>query len=193
MPTRRAELTREAARLFAERGFHGTSMGHLAEAMGVQKGSLYSHTRRRSRICFSTRCARARRAFHAALDGVPERRPAVDRVRLALRAISVSSRSSSTSRRCSPASGAISRAPPRGDPRRAPPLRGTLARAVREGLERAVCAPISTRGRPRCSSSRPRTGPTPGSCPAATRTSSPTVSRRPRRRHPRLRHVRVGR
>ena len=31
-------------RLFAERGFHGTSMGDIAEAMGVQKGSLYSLT-----------------------------------------------------------------------------------------------------------------------------------------------------
>ena len=44
MSTRRDELTRTAARLFAERGFHGTSMGDLAEAMGVQKGSLYSLT-----------------------------------------------------------------------------------------------------------------------------------------------------
>ena len=44
MATRRDDLTREAARLFAERGFHGTSMGDLAEALGVQKGSLYSLT-----------------------------------------------------------------------------------------------------------------------------------------------------
>ena len=44
IPTRRNELTRQAARLFAQKGFHGTSMGDLAEAMGVQKGSLYSLT-----------------------------------------------------------------------------------------------------------------------------------------------------
>ena len=43
MSTRRNELTRQAARLFAERGYHGTSIGDLAEAMGVQKGSLYAH------------------------------------------------------------------------------------------------------------------------------------------------------
>ena len=43
MSARRSELTREAARLFAARGYHGTSIGHLAEAMGVQKGSVYAH------------------------------------------------------------------------------------------------------------------------------------------------------
>ena len=43
MPTRRNELTRQAARLFAEQGYHGTSMEDLASAMGVQKGSLYAH------------------------------------------------------------------------------------------------------------------------------------------------------
>jgi len=40
MSSRRSELTRQAARLFAEKGYHGTSMGDLAEAMGLQKGSL---------------------------------------------------------------------------------------------------------------------------------------------------------
>ena len=41
--SRRDELVQVAARLFAERGYHGTSMADLAAAMGVQKGSLYSH------------------------------------------------------------------------------------------------------------------------------------------------------
>ncbi|MFP5299481.1 MAG: TetR/AcrR family transcriptional regulator, partial [Actinomycetota bacterium] len=40
---RRAELTRAAARLFSERGYHGTSMQHLGDAMGIQRGSLYAH------------------------------------------------------------------------------------------------------------------------------------------------------
>ena len=43
MSTRKSELTRQAARLFAEKGYHGTSIGDLAEAMGVQKGSVYAH------------------------------------------------------------------------------------------------------------------------------------------------------
>jgi TetR/AcrR family transcriptional regulator, cholesterol catabolism regulator len=84
MPTRRDELTRQAARLFAERGFHGTSMGDLAEALGVQKGSLYSLTGSKQELLFETMREGAR-AFHAALDAVPEDAPAVERVRLALR------------------------------------------------------------------------------------------------------------
>jgi TetR/AcrR family transcriptional regulator, cholesterol catabolism regulator len=84
MPTRRAQLTREAAKLFAERGFHGTSMGDLADALGVQKGSLYSLTGSKQELLLETMRAGAR-AFHAALDEVPERAPAVERVRVALR------------------------------------------------------------------------------------------------------------
>jgi len=84
MVTRRDELTREAARLFAERGFHGTSMGDLAEALGVQKGSLYSLTGSKQELLFETMRGGAM-AFHSALDGVPEDAPAMERVRLALR------------------------------------------------------------------------------------------------------------
>jgi AcrR family transcriptional regulator len=32
-----------AARLFSERGYHGTSMRDLGEALGLQRGSLYAH------------------------------------------------------------------------------------------------------------------------------------------------------
>ena len=85
MATRREELTRTAARLFAERGFHGTSMGDLAEAMGVQKGSLYSLTGSKQQLLADTLAAGAV-AFHAALDAVPDDATAVERIRLALRA-----------------------------------------------------------------------------------------------------------
>jgi AcrR family transcriptional regulator len=84
MSTRRADLTREAARLFAERGFHGTSMGDLAEALGVQKGSLYSLTGSKQELLFQTMREGAR-AFHEALDEVPEDAPPIERVRVALR------------------------------------------------------------------------------------------------------------
>lgn len=84
MPTRRDQLTREAARLFAERGFHGTSMGDLAEALGVQKGSLYSLTGSKQQLLLDTMREGAV-AFHAALDGIPEGTSAVERIRLALR------------------------------------------------------------------------------------------------------------
>jgi TetR/AcrR family transcriptional regulator, cholesterol catabolism regulator len=84
MATRREELSREAARLFAERGFHGTSMDALAQALGVQKGSLYSLIGSKQELLYATMREGAR-AFHAALDAVPEDGPAVERVRFALR------------------------------------------------------------------------------------------------------------
>jgi len=81
---RREALTREAARLFAERGFHGTSMDALAQALGVQKGSLYSLTGSKQELLFETMREGAR-AFHSALDAVPEDVTAIERIRLALR------------------------------------------------------------------------------------------------------------
>jgi AcrR family transcriptional regulator len=81
---RRQELTREASRLFAERGFHGTSMDALAQALGVQKGSLYSLVGSKQELLYATMSEGAR-AFHAALDAVPEDAPASERVRLAFR------------------------------------------------------------------------------------------------------------
>jgi AcrR family transcriptional regulator len=59
-------------------------MGDLADALGVQKGSLYSLTGSKQELLFDTMREGAR-AFHAALDAVPEEAPAAERVRLALR------------------------------------------------------------------------------------------------------------
>src|SRR5438046_228301 len=84
-PTRRNELVRQAARLFAEKGFHGTSTGDLAEAMGVQKGSLYTHIRSKGDLLWEVARDGAE-TFHAALDAVSDDAPATERIRLALRA-----------------------------------------------------------------------------------------------------------
>jgi TetR/AcrR family transcriptional regulator, cholesterol catabolism regulator len=84
MATRRSELTRQAARLFAEKGYHGTSIGDLAEAMGVQKGSLYAHIESKADLLWEV-AREGAEAFHAALDSVPEQLPAPERIRLALR------------------------------------------------------------------------------------------------------------
>ena len=83
--TRRRELTRQAARLFAEKGYHGTSMGDLAAAMGVQKGSLYSLTESKQELLYETMREGAA-AFHAGLDALPEGTPAAEKIRLALHA-----------------------------------------------------------------------------------------------------------
>jgi AcrR family transcriptional regulator len=85
MSTRKSELTRQAARLFAEKGYHGTSIGDLAEAMGVQKGSLYAHIESKADLLWEVARDGAA-AFHAALDGVPDEARATEKIRLALRA-----------------------------------------------------------------------------------------------------------
>ena len=85
MSTRRTELTREAARLFAEKGYHGTSIGDLADAMGVQKASLYHHIESKADLLWDVARDGAA-AFHAALDEIDERLSAVEKLRLALRA-----------------------------------------------------------------------------------------------------------
>jgi TetR/AcrR family transcriptional regulator, cholesterol catabolism regulator len=84
MSARRSELTREAARLFAEKGYHGTSIGDIAKALGVQKASLYAHIESKQDLLYETMRDGAA-AFHAALDAVPDDLPPVEKIRLALR------------------------------------------------------------------------------------------------------------
>ena len=84
MATRRSELTREAARLFAEKGYHGTSIGDLAKALGVQKASLYAHIQSKQDLLYETMRDGAA-AFHASLDAIPEELAAAEKIRVALR------------------------------------------------------------------------------------------------------------
>jgi TetR/AcrR family transcriptional regulator, cholesterol catabolism regulator len=85
MSARREELTRIAARLFADRGYHGTSLADLAEALGIQKASLYHHIDSKEDLLWEVARAGAE-SFHTALDAVPEGLPATEKIRLALRA-----------------------------------------------------------------------------------------------------------
>jgi AcrR family transcriptional regulator len=84
MSARRNELTRQAARLFAEKGYHGTSIGEIAQALGVQKGSLYAHIDSKQDLLYET-MAEGARAFHAGLDAIPDELRPVEKIRLALR------------------------------------------------------------------------------------------------------------
>jgi AcrR family transcriptional regulator len=81
----RDRLSAEAARLFAEHGYHGTSIGDLADALGIRKASIYSHINGKEDLLAEIALAGAE-AFHAALDEVPAEAKPGDRVRLALRA-----------------------------------------------------------------------------------------------------------
>ncbi|HEY3920540.1 MAG TPA: TetR/AcrR family transcriptional regulator [Gaiellaceae bacterium] len=83
MSERREELTRTAARLFAERGYHGTSLADLAEALGIQKASLYHHIASKEDLLWEVAWAGAE-SFHRALDAVPDDAPATEKIRLAL-------------------------------------------------------------------------------------------------------------
>jgi TetR/AcrR family transcriptional regulator, cholesterol catabolism regulator len=84
MSARRDELTRQAARLFAQKGYHGTSIGEIADALGVQKGSLYAHIDSKQDLLYET-MAEGARAFHGGLDAIPDELRPVEKMRLALR------------------------------------------------------------------------------------------------------------
>jgi TetR/AcrR family transcriptional regulator, cholesterol catabolism regulator len=85
MSTRRRELTREAARLFAEKGYHGAALSEIADALGVKAPSLYAHVASKQDLLYAIMREGAE-AFHRALDELPEDVPVVERIRLALRA-----------------------------------------------------------------------------------------------------------
>lgn len=50
---READLLREATHLFRERGFHATSMQDLAEALGMNRGSLYHYIESKDDLLWS--------------------------------------------------------------------------------------------------------------------------------------------
>src|SRR3954447_22636911 len=84
MSGRRREVTREAAKLFAQKGYHGTSIGDIAQALGVQKGSLYSHIDSKEDLLYET-LSEGAAAFHAALDSISDGAAPVEKIRLAIR------------------------------------------------------------------------------------------------------------
>jgi TetR/AcrR family transcriptional regulator, cholesterol catabolism regulator len=49
---RRAELAATAAKLFAERGYHATSMADLTEAAGLKRGGIYHYIETKSDLLF---------------------------------------------------------------------------------------------------------------------------------------------
>src|SRR5687768_13183060 len=55
--TRKDMITKQASRLFKEKGYSATSMRHIAEAIGVEAPSLYNHIGSKNEIlqeiCFS--------------------------------------------------------------------------------------------------------------------------------------------
>ena len=69
----RATVIDTACELFAERGYRGTSMKDIAEALGVRASSLYNHVISKQDILFAIMdkaMDRALEAQEAALGGV---------------------------------------------------------------------------------------------------------------------------
>jgi AcrR family transcriptional regulator len=81
----RDRLSAEAARLFAERGYHGTSINDLAIALGIQKSSLYAYINGKADLLADIALTGAA-AFHAALDALPDEATPGERLEMALRA-----------------------------------------------------------------------------------------------------------
>ena len=75
MPVSREPVLRTSCDLFAERGYRGTSMKDIAEALGVRAPSLYNHVTSKQHILFAimdTAMDRALGALEEALAGVDD-------------------------------------------------------------------------------------------------------------------------
>jgi AcrR family transcriptional regulator len=48
----KARILRAAAKLFAEKGYHGTGMGDLEEAVNLRRGALYYHIRNKEALLY---------------------------------------------------------------------------------------------------------------------------------------------
>ncbi|RIH88764.1 HTH-type transcriptional repressor KstR2 [Calidithermus terrae] len=68
--SRRNEILDRAGELFSTRGFHATSMRDLAEAVGLQGGSLYAHIASKDELLFEI-VNKAADAFLRQAESVP--------------------------------------------------------------------------------------------------------------------------
>ncbi|HEX2294730.1 MAG TPA: TetR/AcrR family transcriptional regulator [Actinomycetota bacterium] len=82
--TRRADVVRAAARLFSERGYHGTSMQHLGDALGLQRGSLYAHIGSKEELLFDVVDEGAERFLERGRGALEGGGSAADRLRALL-------------------------------------------------------------------------------------------------------------
>jgi AcrR family transcriptional regulator len=77
-------LSEEAARQFADKGYHGTSIGDLAGALGLQKSSVYTHINGKEDLLVQI-ALDGSRTFHEGLDTLPAAAGAAEKLRLGLR------------------------------------------------------------------------------------------------------------
>jgi AcrR family transcriptional regulator len=82
---RRHEIVEAAQTLFAERGYHHTSMQDLGDALGMQRGSLYAHIGSKDELLVEIVRQAARQFVLGMEQIVAERAAAPLRLRAALR------------------------------------------------------------------------------------------------------------
>lgn len=71
LPQRRDQVLATAERLFAERGFHGTSVRDIADVLNIRGGSLYAHIDSKDDLLWEIVAAAADR-FFAAIQPIVE-------------------------------------------------------------------------------------------------------------------------
>ncbi len=78
---RRAEMVDAAAALFSQRGYHGTSMQHLADELGLLRGSLYAHIGSKEELLFEVVDEGANRFLGRGSEAAAADGPASERLR----------------------------------------------------------------------------------------------------------------
>lgn len=81
---RRAQMVAVAARLFSERGYHGTSMRDLGGALGLLRGSLYAHIASKEELLLDVVQEGARRFLERGRHALSLQASASDRLRALL-------------------------------------------------------------------------------------------------------------
>jgi len=81
---RREQILEAAARLFRERGFHATSVRDIADAVGLQGGSLYAHVQSKDEVLWEIVKESADRFFRALRPVVASDRDTLTKLREAI-------------------------------------------------------------------------------------------------------------
>jgi AcrR family transcriptional regulator len=79
--SRREEMVAVAARLFSERGYHGTSMADVAGVLGLLRGSLYAHIGSKEELLYDVVERGAQRFLERGAGALGLDAPAPERLR----------------------------------------------------------------------------------------------------------------
>jgi AcrR family transcriptional regulator len=81
-PDQKARIRREAARLWAAKGYHATGVQELAEATSLGKGALYHHIGSKEQLLFEISLSGVARLIEGAEEVLAIEAPVAERLRL---------------------------------------------------------------------------------------------------------------